>query len=211
MKIKLLVYPIVLVLLVSIVFGLNIYGGTYPTVFNLNDENMKQPVKYGQYRYTHYDPRVINWYKLDVYTSLEPVEPALFQRGMHSFFPKGGARIISSRSSLTPTSKVQLSVKELGGTDRTGIAFEVWLFDEQSGYALSLGSFKTVGFGNAVFEWSTDQYIDEYDYILITEESYPDFDPMPGKVVLQGRIPKPDYYYDREFGVTKTMYGYATE
>jgi len=209
MNAKLLLYPLALILLVSIVFGLNIYASSYPSVFAFDNADVKQPVKYGQYRYTHYDPRVINWYKLDVYTTLEPIEPALFARGMQPFFPKGGAKIMSSRSPLTPNSQVQLSVKDLGGTDRSGMAFEAWLFDEESGYALSMGVFRTVGFGNAAFEWHTDQYIDEYDYVLITEEPNPDFNPMPGKVVLQGRIPKPDYFYEREFGVTQKMYGYT--
>lgn len=210
-RIKLLLYPLALILLVGIVFGMNIYSSSYPTVFGLDDNSMQQPVKYGQYRYTHYDPRVINWYKLDVYLSLEPVEEQFIVRGMQPFFPKGGAKVMSSRNSLTPNGQVQLSVKDLGGTDRSGMAFEAWLFDEESGYGLSMGTFRTVGFGNAQFEWHTDQYIDEYDYVIITEEPNPDFDPMPGKVVLQGRIPKPDYFYDREFGVTKTTYGYTTE
>jgi hypothetical protein len=207
--IKLLLFPLAALLLVGIVFGLNIFASSTPSIFNGADDSVQQPVRYGQYRYTSYDPRVINWYKLDVYLSLEPVEKQFFETGMHPFFPKGGAKVMSSRSPLTPNGQVQLTVKELGGTDRTGMAFEAWLFDEESGYALSLGSFRTVGFGNAFMDWHSDQYIDEYDYVIITEEPYPDFDPLPGKAVLQGRIPKPDYFYEREFGVSKKMYGYT--
>jgi hypothetical protein len=170
---------------------------------------LQQPVKYGQYRYTHYDPRLINYYKLDVFVSLEPVEEAMFKRGMHPFFPKAGAKIMSSRSPLMPKGQVQLSAKDLGISERTGMAYETWLFDEESGYALSLGVFRTVGLGNGRFEWRSDQYIDSYDYIYITEEPYPDYDPRPGAIVLQARIPKRDYFYEREFGVTRQTYGYT--
>lgn len=212
-RIKLLLIPFVLVLLVGIVAAAGIFSSSTPSIFSENSQSLQQPVKYGQYRLTHYDPRVINYYRLNVYTDLSPIEEPMFERGMHSFFPKGGAKIMSARSPLLPKGQVQLSVKDLGGTDkggtdRSGLAYEGWLFDEQSGYALSMGVFRTVGFGNGRLEWHSDQYIDEFDYVFITEEPYPDYDPMPGPVILQGRIAKPDYFYEREFAPVKAAYGY---
>ncbi|MBN1644614.1 anti-sigma factor [Candidatus Woesearchaeota archaeon] len=206
---KLLIMPVVLFLLVGFVFATDIFKSSTPSIFNKDSPSLQQPVRYGQYRYTHYDPRVINYYRMNVHTTLEPVEEPFFERGMHPFFPKAGAKIISSRSPLLPKGQIQLTVKDLGTSAETGLAYETWLFDEQSGYALSLGVFRTTGFGNGRFEWNADLYIDEYDYVLVTEEPYPDYDPTPGPVILQGRIPKPDYFYEREFGMTDKMYGYT--
>lgn len=208
-RIKLILIPLAVFLLVGFVFATDIYKSSTPSIFGDQANSVQQPVKYGQYRYTHYDPRVINYYRLNVHTTLEPVEDALFERGMHPFFPKAGAKIISARSPLLPKGQVQLTVKDLRASANSGMAYEVWLFDENSGYALSLGVFRTTGLGNGRFEWSADQYIDEYDYVLVTEEPYPDYDPRPGLVVLQGRIPKPNYFYEREFASVKKSYGYT--
>ncbi|MBD3361970.1 hypothetical protein GF358_04240 [Candidatus Woesearchaeota archaeon] len=210
-RLKPLLIPLTLLLLVGFVFAgtENIFSSSTPAIFSENSPSLEQPVKYGQYRSTHYDPRVINYYRLNAFVSLNPIEEPMFERGMHPFYPRGSARIISSRSPLLPKGQVQLSVKDMGSSSRTGLAYEGWLFDEQSGYALSLGVFRTIGFGNGELDWRTSQYIDEFDYIFITEEPYPDYDPTPGPVVLQGRIPKRDYFYEREFGATDKMYGYT--
>jgi len=211
--IKLLLIPLALFLVVGLACGgTNIFKSSTPSIFGEGMGSVQQPVKYGQYRYTHYDPRVINYYRLNVFVDLQPVEEGGaedIERGMPQIFPQGSARVISSKSRFDPRGQVQISVKDLSDSSRTGLAFEGWLFDEQSGYALSLGSFRTVGFGNGELDWWSDQYIDEYDYVFITEEPYPDYDPAPGAVVLQGRIPKPNYFYEREFAPVKKTYGYS--
>lgn len=210
-KLKMLLMPIAVILLVGFVFAgaENIFSSSTPAIFSENSPSLQQPVKYGQYRYTHYDPRVINYYRLDVHLALNPIEEPMFERGMHPFYPRGTARVKSSRSSLMPTGQVHIIVKDIGSSDRTGLAYEGWLFDEQSGYALSLGVFRTVGFGNGGLDWISSQYIDDFDYVFVTEEPYPDYDPLPGPVILQGRIPKQDYFYAREFPPVKASYGYT--
>jgi hypothetical protein len=208
-RLKALLIPVVLILLVGFVLAEGIFDRSTPSIFNKDSPSLQQPVKYGQYRSTHYDPRVINYYRLNEFIYLNPVEEPMFERGMTPFYPRGTVRIISSRSPLLPKGQVQVKVKEIGSSSRTGLAYEGWLYDEQSGYALSVGVFRTVGFGTGALDWRTEQYIDHYDYFFITEEAYPDYDPRPGPVLLQGRIPKRDYFYEREFAPVKKSYGYT--
>ncbi|MBW2978688.1 hypothetical protein KY304_01085 [Candidatus Woesearchaeota archaeon] len=212
-RLKILLPVLTLILLVGFVFAADgIYKSSTPSIFGNYESSVKQPVKYGQYMYSHYDPRVINYYRLNVHAYLKPIEGGDltdFERGMNPIFPEGTAHILSAKSKVMPKSQVYISVKDLPMSARSGMACEAWLFDEESGYALSLGTFRTVGFGTGVLEWHTDQYIDEYDYVFITEEPYPDYDPRPEEVVLQARIPKPNYFYEREFGTTDKMYGYT--
>ncbi len=80
-----------------------------------------------------------------------------------------------------------ITVYNIEYLDQYDKIYELWLVDMDTGYTLSLGIFTVDSDGYAVFSYHQDSYVNAYDAVVVTKESYPDEDPRPnGDVVLVG-------------------------
>ncbi len=166
----------------------------------------------GVERVTQYDPRIAS-YRIKAVTHLEPVEQVIggsgYGRGGYiQKFPRGLARIQSARSQYYPRAQVVITVKDLEESYKIKSLYQGWLYDEDSGYSLNLGVFETRGIsGFGILDWSASLYLDEYDYVIVTQEPYLDQDPSPGEAVLIGLIKK-QAFYEPEPTFTQKQIGY---
>lgn len=75
---------------------------------------------------------------------------------------------------------------------RDGRLYEVWLFDDEENYYLSLGTFQPTlgGRGKLMLnkERLTNPWI--YDQLIVSKESLNDINPDPNDIVLEGMIPE---------------------
>ncbi len=157
-----------------------------------------------------YDPRV-QTFKLDTWVYLVAPEPPIFATGQPAIYPRGTARVQSTRSPYYPKGSVKVKVKDLRPTDNDNSLYQAWLLHSESGQYLNLGLFEALGGGVGELEFESTHYYDPYDFVVITREPRGDTDPNPSSdVVLIGSIVKQDYYVPSEL-VTKQMYGYTYE
>jgi len=203
---KLTIAIMVLALLAGTVLATHIYV----TPFNIENKGA-----YGQYqgtnRVVNYDPRVAGstgYIRIQETVYLEPLDGPANIRGYAPYAPRGSARFITSRSLYYPRGMVNVKVKDVPVSYIEGSSYEGWLYDEDSGYYLSLGIFRARQGGVGILQYSADNYLDQYDFIIITKEQYPDTDPNPSEdVVLYGQIPKPDRYTEAQFTSQELLYG----
>jgi len=194
---------IVLVLLASTVLATHIYR----TPFEIENKGA-----YGQYqgprRVVDYDPRVTGYLKIEEIVYLEPLDGPANIRGYPPYAPRGTARFNTARSRYYPRGQVIIKVKDVPTSYSDGSAYEGWVYDEDSGYYLSLGIFKAIQGGVGVLYYRATNYLDHYDYVVITREPYPDTDPSPSDdIVLYGLIEKPRQYIDSPFTSQELLFG----
>jgi len=156
-----------------------------------------------------YDPRVQDK-KFDVRVYLTPPNPPVFARGYPPFYPRGSAWIQSVRTQYKPHGAVTVSVKELRPSYNDNTVYQAWLYDADSGYALSLGQFETIGGGVADLKFRGSFYFDAYDYVLVTREPNDDIDPRPSDdEVLIGKISFRALYEPMPLLGERAQYGYS--
>jgi hypothetical protein len=156
-----------------------------------------------------YDPR-IQYKKLDTWVYLNPPQPPIFARGYPPYYPRGTARIESTRSAYKPAGNVILTVKDLRPSTDDNTLYQVWLYDSDSGYMLSLGQFEALGGGVGDLHYIGTQYYDAYEYIIVTREPRNDPDPRPSNdEVLVGKIEQKRYYEPQPVLGARASYGYA--
>ncbi|MBW2986026.1 hypothetical protein KY333_01515 [Candidatus Woesearchaeota archaeon] len=202
----------------------NPYGSTYGYALQGYQHDYKSPFPFGgssiytdpdragPHRFTHYDQRVQPPREIKKTVFLEPPggqEPLV--RGFPAFAPRGNALIYSSTARAYALGQVVLKTKDIEASSKDNTYYEGWLFDADTGYRTSLGVFQATTFGNGLLQYNIDDYLDGYDYILVTKEPKPDLDPSPSQeVVLIGEIQAPVSYY-KPFTSTQTDYGYVTK
>ncbi|RLE48152.1 hypothetical protein DRJ25_00530 [Candidatus Woesearchaeota archaeon] len=151
----------------------------------------------GPWKITHFDSRILPVrFQTFVYmqpTYLDPYK-GTGRGGYPPFWPRATAYIRSSESAGYPRTTVTINTKDLPSSFENPVFFEVWLYDDDTEQALSLGVFYTSMGGSAKFEYNYKNYIGPYDRILITIEPFYDDDPGPGSVILEGRISKPFFF-----------------
>lgn len=171
------------------------------------------PTRAGPHRITNLDVRVQAPKKIRCTVYLTPPgghKP--YERGFAPYAPRATARIYSSMSRSNAVGEVIISTKDLAPSYKDNTVYEAWLFDAHSGYRTSLGVFEAIFGGVGALNYRITNYLEGYDYVIITKEPFPDPDPTPGEVVLIGEINPntPSSLYVQPFGVTKDMYGYKT-
>ncbi len=143
---------------------------------------------------SNWDPRFRGFNRLDTAVILEP--PLLTQqdRSGTRVFTRGTVRLVSQYGNFgagggddTPMSQIFMQIRDLPpiGTDTK---YELWLFDFETGQPLSLGLFYSGigGTGQARVEFPKS--IVDYDFVAVTKEPFPDYDPRPGDIILMGAI-----------------------
>ena len=167
------------------------------------------PNRAGPQRFTHLDERVQPAHRIQTTVYLEPpggTRPLV--HGFPHFAPRGVARIYSSQARANPAGEVLLTTKDIEPTYKMDSVYEGWLFDADTGYRASLGVFRVPFGGYGTLNYHITDYLDGYDFVLVTKEPFPDPDPQPGEVVLVGEISSQAQYvrpftdYQRDFGYT---------
>lgn len=150
------------------------------------------PQRYNDY---FYDPRV-QTDKFDTMIHMTPPEPPIWARGYPSYYPRGTARIQSVRSPYKSSSSVHIQTKDLRPSWQDTTLYQGWLFNSRSGAYLNLGQFEAIGGGVGQLIFQGSQYLNPYDYVIITREPRSDADPRPSTdVVLNGKVTLGAYQY----------------
>ena len=204
--------PIVMGLLAMILLASFAFAADYTSPYPYGGSSIYTDVgRSGPQRISNFDVRVQD-YKVDYMSSLLPLEAVnqSFFTKYRQFYPRGSARIESRRSRYYPRAVVKVSTKDVEPSYKRNSVYETWLYDEETGYRLSLGIFKAAMGGVGVLDYKSNNYLDQYDYVVITEEPYPDPDPLPGEIVLIGPIQKTREYV-RPFTTAQQDYGYEND
>jgi len=201
---KILIGALAILLLAGIVTAMDVYKSPYPYA---GSSIYTDVYRTGPQRITDYDIRMQRDYKIDTYVYLNPIEEEKWTRGYPPFAPRATAEILSSRSRYTPTCQIHVSTKDLEPSYKNGGVYEAWLYDADTGYRFSFGVFKASMGGVGVVTYRGSHYLDQYDFVVITEEPYPDPDPLPGEPILMGEIKKPADYF-RAWPKQDLDYGY---
>lgn len=148
------------------------------------------PQRYNEY---FYDPRVQRQ-EFDTIIYLTPPEPPIFARGYPAYYQRGTARIKSVRNPYKPSGQVLISTKDLRPSYNDNTWYQGWLYDADSGAFLNLGVFEAIGGGVGEIDYWGFQYLDAYDYVVVTREPRDDTDPRPSDdQVLIGKITHQPY------------------
>ncbi len=151
----------------------------------------------GVWRITHYDPRV-NYPRLNSQIPLTSPELVPFKGtgrgGYPPFWPSGYAYVRSTGSSGYPKSSIKITTKDIPSSFECKCYFEVWTIDDDTNYAQSHGVFYTAMGGAGAHRYTFNNYLGIYDRVVITQESFYDTNPQPGKIILEGAIPPSTYY-----------------
>jgi len=184
---KILLFCFLAVLLIS---SLVIAGNVYP------DKKITVAEK-GPWRITNFDPRVLA-VRFQTFVYMEPTYLDAYKGtgrgGYPPFWPRATAYVRSSESAGYPRTTITVKTKDLPSSFEEPVFFEVWLYDDETEQALSLGIFFTSMGGSAEFEYNYRNYIGPYDRLLITIESFYDEDPGPGSVILEGYVERPYFF-----------------
>lgn len=138
------------------------------------------------------DPNVRGFAQVDQVVTLLPYDILEYEENTAQRGPRGTARIISrgdaygaGLNSRLPNTQVFVQTIDLPPIPSTQ-AYEAWLLDEESGYALSLGILKSGGKFTAQLNNEFSRSVAGFDGVMITQEAYPDIDPSPQETVLFG-------------------------
>jgi len=150
---------------------------------------------------SNFDPRFRGYDRLDTVVILNPYNFGFQSRNGLLVNPSASARLISefgafgtgSRGSnwqdnnAAPASEIYFQSRDLiplGSAQR----FELWLFDQETSHAQSLGLvFGGLG-GTAQSRIQISKPILLYDFVGLTIEPFPDDDPSPGQLIMLGAI-----------------------
>jgi hypothetical protein len=120
------------------------------------------------------------------YTSIYSMNRYLYEQKYNTAV-EGTFALKSSQSRYKNTMSGTVVVYNLEYLKTYDEIYEAWLVDKETGYQHSLGLFLVDQDGYARYSFSSDNYADPYDMIVVTKEEYPDNDPRPsGEVILVG-------------------------
>ncbi len=124
------------------------------------------------------------------YVELESVDLGLVSRPQINGTPKGYARVVNIKDNGVgfPVATVFFRTKDLPPLAPEYL-YELWLTDEDTGYAMSLGLFQPVQVGRVVsLDYESVVPVWPFDSMMVTIEPFPDDNPMPGQVILSGLL-----------------------
>lgn len=143
---------------------------------------------------SNWDPRFRGYERMDKAVVLESYNLNFQKRNGLLVIPKATARLISQYGFFgvggndnSPKSDIHFQANNLPplGSENK---YELWLFDEETGFSQSLGLFYAGIGGTAQMRVEFLKPITMFDYVGITLEPYPDLDPRPGKLIMLGAI-----------------------
>ena len=156
-------------------------------------------------RVSHVDAGYRGYRMMDEIIDLKPTE-TYSRENLATAPPQVRARVVyAEKSPVSDLPKSQVLIRAIGlPLLRDYEAYELWLSDEESGYALSLGYLNsnyrsgvtTNKLGNngapgGESSASGNYDISLYDNIIVTREQFPDPDPRPsGDIIVLGDIPQ---------------------
>jgi len=185
---KVLFLSFVALLISSIVLAAHVYP-----------DKKEAAAEKGPWRFTHFDPRV-RTVRFQEFIYLEQPSAQEYKGvgrgGYPPFLWRATVYLRTSESAGYPRTAITVNTKDLPSSFSERCYFEVWLVDDDTDYALSLGMFFTSMGGSAEFNYNYNNYVGAYDRILITKEPFYDENPLPGEIVLEGLIEKnvPDFF-----------------
>ena len=152
----------------------------------------------GIWNINSYDPRV-NYLRINT-GHIEMTSPQLEdykgvgRGGYPHYLGRGYAYIRSTGSFGFPKTMIDISTKDIPSSFEEKCFFEVWIVDDDTNFASSLGMFYTAMGGTGKFRYTYNNYIGAFDRVLVTQEQFHDTDIGPGKIVLEAAIPASTYY-----------------
>lgn len=165
----------------------------FSSVFNL-DTNAFSNRGRDPSKISNFDSRMRGYPRIDVIVDLRPFSPVSAQFAGDAALAKGTARVLSvgnAYGTVTnekyPKTQVFIQTQFMPPIGEEEI-YEVWLFDEETEYSLSIGLMKIGNelTGQLFFEFP--RIVEEFDAVMITKEAFPDLDPTPNEIVLWGDI-----------------------
>ncbi len=146
---------------------------------------------------SNFDPDIRGFARLDRSIDLLPYSPVEQLVGYDPVIAKGTAHILSTGDQYgaglnkpLPRSQIIVQLVNLQPAGENYM-YEIWLLDDETEYALSMGLVKS-GIGlTSQFVWQIRRLVHMFEHVMVTKEPYPDPDPSPGEIILIGDINKP--------------------
>jgi len=141
-------------------------------------------------RISNYYASARGYHIVNKYVELTSTDLSLVSRPQINGSPTGFARIISIKPYQLgiPQGTVFFRTKDLPPLVPEYI-YEAWLVDEDSGYSMSIGLFQPAGIGRVTtLEYTAVTPLWPFDAMMVTIEPFPDMNPLPNYVVLEGPL-----------------------
>ncbi len=170
------------------------FKSAYSGVFNL-DTNAFRPQGRNPGRISNWDPRMRGYNTVDVSVNLLPFYPVEQVISPLETYMRGTARIVgrgdfygAGLNNPFPRTQVFIEAINLPPIEPNQ-AYEAWLVDEDSGYAMNLGVLEVVTELTVGLVYENRFFANYFESVMITKEAFPDSDPSPGEIVLLGELP----------------------
>ena len=196
----------------DIVFSSNRYGQTYVKPYGgfgakgasrgsfgaKGEEEGASNLPYGDWipqgqnpqKFSNYYASARGYQILNKYIELNSADLTLVSRPQINGTPMGYARLISIKDQDVglPMGQIFFRSKDLPPLDPLYL-YEAWLVDEDTGYPMSIGLFQPAAIGRITsLELTISTPLTAFDSMMVTVEPFPDDDPTPGPVILEGSI-----------------------
>ena len=140
------------------------------------------------------DPGMRGYNIVDIPVELLPYSPLEQSIGLLSVRAKGTARIVSRGDFYgaglnKPFPRTQVFIEAINLPPiEPNMAYEAWLFDDDSEYSVNLGMLDIVTELTLGLTYENTFLSYFFDRVIITREAYPDLNPGPGEIILEGKI-----------------------
>jgi len=165
----------------------------YSSVFNLDSNTLSNRGRDPAY-ISNWDPKIRGYPRLDRSVTLLPYTYDDLSLAGEPFLAEGTARVFSigdvwgsGFSKPFPKTQVFVALQNIEPMDENEI-LEAWLYDEETGYALTVGLMKPAAKLTAELFFEFPRLVYMFEDVIITREAFPDYDPRPGQIVLAGSI-----------------------
>src|SRR3990172_1653445 len=168
----------------------------FSPIFNLDTNTLSNRGRDPSY-ISNFDPDVRGYARLDRAVDLLPYTPVEEFVGPEQVLARGTARIYSTGNMYgvglnkpLPRTQFFISITNLQPAP-DGYVYEVWLLDDETEYALSMGTLKSGAALTTSGNTEIRRLVHMFEHVMVTRELYPDPDPSPSEIVLMGDINKP--------------------
>ena len=162
----------------------------FSSVFNL-DTNAFSSRGRDPSKISNWDPNIRGYARLDKSVELLPFAPVDQFISSRLALAKGTARVLSTGDQYGaglnkpyPRTQIFIQIRNLPPLSDNQI-YEAWLVDDQTEYAISMGVMKSGGLTSQL-NWEFRRLTHMFERVWITREAFPDIDPSPGEIVLEG-------------------------
>jgi hypothetical protein len=165
----------------------------YSATFNLDTNDYSSRGR-DPSKISNWDPGVLGYPRIDRSVSLYAYDPTAISLNYDETRSRGTARVTTfgnqygaGGNNPYPTSQILVQTKNLPPVGENEI-YEVWLMDKESEYSITLGLIKNALDPTGSLITVIPRLVDQYDYVLVTREPFPDLNPGPGEIVVMGEI-----------------------